>query len=96
MVTKDEILNAVWHDTAVEENNLTVQVSFLRRALGDSAIAPQFVLTVPGTGYRFIGVVENRGATVKDAIRESAAPPDVKHRSNLEGNSRGWPENGLG
>ena len=48
VVGKDELLAAVWPGVVVEENNLTVQISSLRKALGAHAIA-----TVAGRGYRF-------------------------------------------
>ena len=58
VVTKDEILDAVWNGQFVEEANLTVQMSALRRALGDSRDTPRFLVTVPGKGYEFIGDIE--------------------------------------
>ena len=48
LVGKDELLDLVWPGLVVEENNLQVQISALRKALGPGAIA-----TVPGRGYRF-------------------------------------------
>jgi TolB-like protein len=48
VVTKDEMLATAWPGVVVEENNLTVQVSALRKVLGPDALA-----TVPGRGYRF-------------------------------------------
>ena len=48
VVGKDELLSLVWPGVVVEENNLTVQVSALRKLLGADAVA-----TVPGRGYRF-------------------------------------------
>jgi TolB-like protein/tetratricopeptide (TPR) repeat protein len=48
VVTKDELLARVWPGVVVEENNLTVQISSLRKVLGNGAIA-----TVAGRGYRF-------------------------------------------
>ena len=53
ILTKDEILDAVWPDIAVEESNLTVQVSALRKALGPKSLA-----TIPGRGYQFVLSVE--------------------------------------
>jgi TolB-like protein/DNA-binding winged helix-turn-helix (wHTH) protein len=55
VVTKDEIMAAVWRGTIVEENNLAVQISALRRALADSGDAAPVILTIPGQGYRFVG-----------------------------------------
>ena len=54
LVTKDELLDRVWPDTAVQENNLARQVSSLRRALGQRPDEADYVLTVPGQGYRFV------------------------------------------
>ena len=54
LVTKDELLDRVWPDTAVQENNLARQVSSLRRALGQPPEEADYVLTVPGHGYRFV------------------------------------------
>ena len=53
ILTKDEILDAIWPDIAVEEGNLTVQVSSLRKAVGPKALA-----TIPGRGYQFVLSVE--------------------------------------
>src|SRR5512143_2929164 len=48
LVTKDDLLEIVWPGLVVEENNLQVQVSAIRKLLGAEAIA-----TIPGRGYRF-------------------------------------------
>lgn len=61
VLTKAEILDAVWPEIAVEESNLTVQVSSLRKALGPEALA-----TIPGRGYQFVHFVE-----------EGTPPPEV-------------------
>jgi DNA-binding winged helix-turn-helix (wHTH) protein len=61
LLTKEEMLQAIWPDTAVEEANLTVNVSTLRRLLtanGD----PPCIETVPRRGYRFIQPVEVQSA----------------------------------
>jgi DNA-binding winged helix-turn-helix (wHTH) protein/TolB-like protein len=53
LITKNEIMDAVWPNMAVEESNLTVQISALRRALGPSGNGTSYIQTVPGRGYRF-------------------------------------------
>ena len=58
LVTKEELLQAVWPDTTVEENNLNHNVSVLRKALGDKATGQQYIETVPRVGYRFVASVE--------------------------------------
>ena len=54
VVTKDELLNAVWNDCSVSESSLTRSVAILRRMLGDDIHEPRFIATVPTIGYRFI------------------------------------------
>ena len=55
-MSKGEIIDVVWHGSAVEEANLTVQISALRRIL-DRGRADSCVQTVPGRGYRFVAPV---------------------------------------
>lgn len=83
VVAKDELMAALWPDTAVEENNLTQHVSMLRKALGERAGAHRYVVTVPGRGYSFVEPVrevvpearEERPAARREetALAEAAA-----------------------
>jgi TolB-like protein/DNA-binding winged helix-turn-helix (wHTH) protein len=57
LVTKDEIFAAVWHGSVVEEANLTVQVSALRRILDRDRLRDSCIQTNPGRGYRFVAPV---------------------------------------
>ena len=57
-VSKDELLSRVWPETSVNENNLARQVSSLRRALGQRPDQHDFLVTVPGQGYRFVAGVQ--------------------------------------
>jgi DNA-binding winged helix-turn-helix (wHTH) protein len=58
LITKDELLNAVWNDAAVTDNSLTRSIALLRRVLGDDPAEPRFIATVPTVGYRFLPSVE--------------------------------------
>jgi TolB-like protein/Flp pilus assembly protein TadD len=53
LLDKDFLLQSIWPDTTVEENNLNQAITALRRVLGDAAGEPQSILTVAGKGYRF-------------------------------------------
>ena len=53
LVSKDELLRAVWPDTLVEENNLNHNISVLRKALGENGTGQTYIETVPRIGYRF-------------------------------------------
>jgi Tol biopolymer transport system component/DNA-binding winged helix-turn-helix (wHTH) protein len=61
LVTKEELLGAVWDDSAVTENSLTRSIASLRRQLGDDAREPRFIVTVHTSGYRFVCPVEFSG-----------------------------------
>ena len=57
LVTKEELLDALWPGANVTENALAQAVSDLRQGLGDDASAPQFIRTVARRGYRFVAPV---------------------------------------
>lgn len=62
LVEKHAIMAALWPDAAVEETNLTYNVSALRKALGDRHGGEQFIQTVPTRGYRFVAPVRELAA----------------------------------
>src|SRR5712692_6894036 len=57
VVSKKELITRVWPETFVEDSNLKIQVSALRRALGDGQGGHRFIVTVPGRGYNFVAPV---------------------------------------
>jgi len=78
LLTKEELMQAVWGDTAVEESNLTQSVFLLRKALPASQTADnRLIVTVPGRGYRFTALVETivRPGPEPGASDQSAAAP---------------------
>jgi DNA-binding winged helix-turn-helix (wHTH) protein/TolB-like protein len=76
VVEKDALMRQVWPDTAVEENNITVAISALRKALGESPASPKWVVTIPGRGYSFVGEVGCGPQTAETGIpAPTAAPP---------------------
>src|SRR5215470_17982367 len=54
VVSKDRMIERVWPDTFVEDNNLTYNISVLRKALGEHAGEHHYIVTVPTRGYRFV------------------------------------------
>jgi DNA-binding winged helix-turn-helix (wHTH) protein/TolB-like protein/cytochrome c-type biogenesis protein CcmH/NrfG len=77
LVTKDQILAAVWPESFVEEANLTVSVSALRKALGERPGEKQLIDTVPKKGYRFTAsVTEVEGSAVLEAVNGRASAAD--------------------
>ena len=68
---KDEILKTIWPGQILEESNLTVNMSAVRRALGEKASQPRYLVTIPGRGYRFVGSVRDGDAAAQGLIVES-------------------------
>ena len=58
MVGKEEILEALWPNQYVDENNLARQVSLLRKALSKHELERKVIETVPGRGYKFVAEVQ--------------------------------------
>lgn len=58
VLQKEELMQAIWPDTVVEENNLNQHISTLRRVLGEGRGENRFIATLPGKGYRFIADVD--------------------------------------
>jgi predicted ATPase/DNA-binding winged helix-turn-helix (wHTH) protein len=69
LVTKNELLEIVWPGLVVEENNLQVQISTLRKLLG-----PQAIATIPGRGYRFTAALEGAATGSPEAMATVPAP----------------------
>src|ERR1700712_4687216 len=81
LVSKDELFEEVWPNTTVQETNLTVNISALRKALGDGRNGSEFIQTVQGRGYRFVAPVLARHAMpdlipAEPAANNSAAAPE--------------------
>ncbi len=67
---KEELMTAVWAETAVEESNLTHHISVLRKVLGELDGQGPYIETIPRRGYRFLADVE-RVENVAGAAGES-------------------------
>ena len=73
LLTKDELMRSLWPDSFVEEANLSVNVSALRKTLGDSQDGQQFIETVPKHGYRFSAAVTEIRKESEPARRSKVA-----------------------
>lgn len=67
VLKKEELLEEVWPDAFVDENNLPRNISSLRKALGEGPAEHKYIVTLPGQGYRFV-------ATVKELEAQDATP----------------------
>src|ERR1700722_16715630 len=99
LVTKDELMEAVWPGSFVEESNLTQTIFMVRKAL-DETSDRRYILTVQGQGYRFLLAVAEAargGAETKAAIVPPAAnAPTAKGPDAKDGRETRLQSNGLG
>jgi DNA-binding winged helix-turn-helix (wHTH) protein/Tol biopolymer transport system component len=90
VVTKEELLKAIWPDSFVEESNLSQNIFMLRKALGDTLDERRYILTLPGRGYRFVApvrtvsgesetLIAHMRSRTEIAIEETAAASDLLH-----------------
>jgi DNA-binding winged helix-turn-helix (wHTH) protein/tetratricopeptide (TPR) repeat protein len=84
LVSKEELLDAVWPDVAVTPDTLTKSISELRQALGDDAVTQRFITTVHRRGFRFIGDTPARDETARSwRDRSAGARPFVGRAEEL-------------
>jgi len=90
LVTKEELLQAVWGDAFVEEGNLTQYISHLRKALGENSEDARLIVTINRKGYQFtahVTVAEAVDTAKRATLRATATEtsktdaPSVKFRS---------------
>ena len=89
VLTKDELLEAVWPEVNVVENTLAQRIREIREALGDGTHGGRFIKTVPRVGYQFIAELDDEPAVVEApplplASPEAAARGVVGGRRGLE------------
>lgn len=80
---KTELLDLVWDGRFVEENNLTVHISNLRKALGDVKGKNQFIVTIPGRGYSFVADVKRIESADVKKVGSVAAIEIPKNRAEI-------------
>ena len=86
LVTKRELLDAVWPDAFVEEGSLAVYVSALRKALGDGRESARYIQTVSKTGYRFVAKLTQ--TENEEPFRPKATPAVSAEVHELVGRAR--------
>ena len=83
VLDKERIMEAVWPDSIVEENNLAQAISKLRQVFGETPGSHSYIVTVPGRGYRFVAEVNERPTTAVTA--ESQIAESQFHRCSRHG-----------
>src|ERR1043166_2737422 len=75
VLDKERLMEAVWPDSIVEENNLSQNISTLRRIFGETPGSHRYIVTVPGRGYRFVAEVNERADNGIARMNNQATTP---------------------
>ena len=78
VLDKERIMEAVWPDSIVEENNLAQAISKLRQVFGETPGSHSYIMTVPGRGYRFVAGVAQRSEGAASTERAAGKKPNEK------------------
>jgi DNA-binding winged helix-turn-helix (wHTH) protein/Tol biopolymer transport system component len=100
VVTKEELLKAIWPDSFVEEANLNQNIFMLRKALGDTLEERRYIVTLPGRGYRFAApvrivseesevLIAQMRSRTEIAIEETAAASDLQNTGLVAAGGKG-------
>ena len=84
VLDRERLMEAVWPDSIVEENNLSQNISTLRRTFGERPGTHEFIVTVPGRGYRFVAPVRAVDPASAETARNEPASADPKPESSAE------------
>src|SRR4029078_10362464 len=75
VVSKDELIDKMWHGRSVSESTLTSRINAARKAIGDSGANQALIRTIARKGFRFVGAVQpQRGAALPEPGRAAQAP----------------------
>ncbi|MEJ7699706.1 MAG: transcriptional regulator [Pyrinomonadaceae bacterium] len=94
VIGKDELMREIWTDSIVEENNLSQNISILRRVLGEKPGEGRFIATVPGHGFRFVPEVREASevSSFKFQVSSSVESEISNSESNDESPTKSAPE----
>ncbi len=82
VLTKKELMQQVWPDSFVEENNLAQNISILRKALGEGKEGENYIQTVPKRGYRFVADVRATGGDEETMIVRERTQGEDRRREH--------------
>src|SRR5438105_3130801 len=90
VLDKERLMEAVWPDSIVEENNLSQNISTLRRIFGETPDSHSYIVTVPGRGYRFVAEVSDRTGNGSAAVKaEQRTEPTLADNGTEEVTAKG-------
>jgi TolB-like protein/DNA-binding winged helix-turn-helix (wHTH) protein len=80
VLDKERIMEAVWPDSIVEENNLAQAISKLRHVFGETPDSHNYIVTVPGRGYRFVAELKELGGSSASTAKGEQTTKDASNQ----------------
>src|SRR4051794_6536960 len=77
VVSKDELIDKIWHGRSVSESTLTSRINAARKAVGDSGASQAVIRTIARKGFRFVGDVETKSGAAATGLDPEAKAPQV-------------------
>lgn len=84
IVEKKELMQKIWQDSFVEDNNLTVNITIIRKALQEKSGDNKFILTIPRRGYKFVAEVYEEEPLKEVEIIQTPLLPEVEKKTEAE------------
>jgi DNA-binding winged helix-turn-helix (wHTH) protein len=79
VVSKDDLISAVWNGRVVSDAALTTRLNAARSAIGDTGEKQRLIKTLPRKGFRFVGTVEEAERSTVEPAGSAAHSGDMKH-----------------
>src|SRR5205823_5595873 len=90
VLDKERLMAAVWPDSIVEENNLSQNISTLRRIFGETPDSHSYIVTIPGRGYRFVAEVSDQTGNGSTTVKaEQRTEPTLADNGTEEVTAKG-------
>jgi DNA-binding winged helix-turn-helix (wHTH) protein/Tfp pilus assembly protein PilF len=86
VVSKDDLMKAVWPDAFVEEANLSQNIFVLRKTLGERAQENRFIATIPGRGYSFVATLEEETVERADDPSQNIVSEHIVEKEQTKSN----------
>jgi DNA-binding winged helix-turn-helix (wHTH) protein/pimeloyl-ACP methyl ester carboxylesterase len=91
VITRDDLLAAIWDDRVVSESALSTRINAVRKAIGDSGASQHFIRTIPRRGLRFVGEVQEDSSSAHPATvnaqrsDKSSSPQEIRYCRSTDG-----------
>lgn len=83
IIEKSELMKEIWQDSYVEDNNLTVNITLIRKALNEKSGENKYIVTVPRRGYRFVAEIKEDASLKRSTVTEESEEINVDKEAEI-------------